>query len=374
MKNKITDILTCVLFCAFLFCVFALFLFLPEGDYSEKEKRYLAEKPKLTWENVSSGGFSEDVETYLADHMPGRDFFVGLNAYIDLLANRQVTKDIYLAGNDRLVEAPIVWDEAVAQRNMDAVNKFAEAVGRPIDFMLVPSAGCVLQDTVMGLQDPYTDERMIASIYDMAGGNLICRDLLPAFTSAEDAGKLYYRTDHHWTSLGAYTAYSTYMDMLGRQYPAQSEFTVQRHMGFLGSTYSRSGLWMIPAEPVELWENDTAFTVTNSETGQPHDGLFYTERLQELDKYTVYLDGNHSLVTIQNPDAAGKGKLLVIRDSYANCLGTFLANSYESVTLVDLRYYKKPVSELLASEDFTDVLVCYSLSNFMTDTNFVWLR
>ncbi len=374
MKHKISDVLTCVLFCAFLFAFLALFLFLPEQNYSEKEKRYLAEKPELTWENVSTGGFSEDVETYLADHMPGRDFFVGMNAYVDLLTNRQVTKDIYLAEGNRLVEKPVVWNEAAAQRNMDAINKFAASVDRPVDFMLVPSAGYVLQDTVTGLSDPYTDDRIISSIYAMAGKNLNCRDLLPAFTGSEDTGKLYYRTDHHWTSLGAYTAYSAYMDMLGRQYPTQLEFAVESHEGFWGSTYSRSGLWMIPSEPVELWKNETAFTVTNSESEQPHHGLFYTERLEELDKYTVYLDGNHSLVTIQNPDAVGKGKLLVIRDSYANCLGAFLANSYETVTLVDLRYYKKPVSELLAGGEYTDVLICYSLSNFMTDGNFVWLR
>ena len=374
MKNKLSDILTCALFCTFLFAFLVLFLCLPEQNYSEKEKRYLSEKPKLTWENISTGDFSEEVETYLADHMPGRDFFVGLNAYVDLLTNRQVTKDIYLADGNRLVEKPVVWNEAAARRNMDAINKFAVSVDRPVDFMLVPSAGYVLQDRVTGLHDPYTDDQIINRIYDMAGDNLTCRDLLPAFAGAEDPGKLYYRTDHHWTSLGAYTAYSAYMDMLGRQYPAQSEFTVESYQGFLGSTYSRSGLWMIPSEPVELWKNETAFTVTNGETEQPHDGLFYTERLEELDKYTVYLDGNHSLVTIQNPDAVGKGKLLVIRDSYANCLGAFLANSYESVTLVDLRYYKKPVSELLAGGEYTDVLICYSLSNFMTDGNFVWLR
>ena len=374
MKNKLSDILTCAFFGTILVAFLVLFLCLPEQNYSEKEKRYLSEKPKLTWENVSTGAFSEEAETYLADHMPGRDFFVGLNAYVDLLANRQVTKDVYLAKGNRLVEKPVAWNETAARRNMDAIEKFVASVDRPVDFMLVPSAGYVLQDTVTGLSDSYTDDRIISSIYAMAGKNLTCRDLLPAFTAAEETGKLYYRTDHHWTSLGAYTAYSAYMDMLGRQYPAQSEFTVESYDGFWGSTYSRSGLWMIPSEPVELWKNDTAFTVTNGESEQPHHGLFYTQRLEELDKYTVYLDGNHSLVTIQNPDAAGKGKLLVIRDSYANCLGTFLANSYETVTLVDLRYYKKPVSELLASEEFTDVLICYSLNNFMTDGNFVWLR
>jgi len=80
------------------------------------------------------------------------------------------------------------------------------------------------------------------------------------------------------------------------------------------------------------------------------------------------------MVRIDNPQKQGSGKLLVIRDSYANCLGGFLAESYETVVMVDLRYYKKPVSELLAAEDFTDVLVCYSIGNFLTDTNLIWLR
>ena len=95
------------------------------------------------------------------------------------------------------------------------------------------------------------------------------------------------------------------------------------------------------------------------------------ERLKELDKYTVYLGGNQPLVRIHNPE--GEGRILVIRDSYANCLGTFLAQSYAEVVLVDLRYYKSPVSEL-AKEGFDQVLVCYSLYNFLTDANFPWLK
>ena len=154
----------------------------------------------------------------------------------------------------------------------------------------------------------------------------------------------------------------------------ETEFTVESRENFQGSNYSRSGLWQIPGEPIELWKSDAPLTVTNGEADTAHEGVVYEERLEELDKYTVFLDGNHSLVRIDNPEKAGSGKLLVIRDSYANCLGTFLANSYESVVLVDLRYYKKPVSELLAAEEFADVLVCYSIGNFLTDTNLIWLR
>ena len=136
-------------------------------------------------------------------------------------------------------------------------------------------------------------------------------------------------------------------------------------------------LWLTDADQVELWNSGKAFVVTTHKNvlgteGIAHEGLFYRERLQELDKYTVYLDGNHPLVRVKNPE--GQGKLLVIRDSYANCPGTFLANSYAEVVLVDLRYYKSPVSELVAAEGFDDVLVCYSLYNFLTDTNFPWLK
>ena len=372
MKTKKSDVLICVIFLAFVFGMFALYLLLPGQTFSEKEKRYLAETPQLTWESLLSGEYGQKVETYLADHIPGRDFFVGLASYYELLSGRQVTKDVYVAEGDRLVEKPVVWDEAAAQKNMNAINTFAEKLGRPVDLMIVPSPGYILQDTVQGIKDPYTDDAIISNIYAMAGENVNGRDLVSVFENAADRQGLYYRTDHHWTSLGAYTAYSSYMQMVGKTALEKDAFQVESYGDFYGSNYSRSGLWLIPGENVELWKTDGKFSVTNGESDTVHDGLFYPERLEELDKYTVYLDGNHSTVRIENPQ--GTGKILVIRDSYSNCLGTFLANSYETVVMVDLRYYKKPVSELVASEGFDDVLVCYSIGNFMTDTNIGWLR
>lgn len=374
MKTKRSDILTCLLFCGFLAAMLVLYLALPGQSFSEKEKRVLAESPALTWDSLASGEYGDKVETYLADHIPGRDFFVGLNAYYDLFSGRQVTKDVYLAEDDRIVEAPVTWNDIQVRKNMNAINKFAETIGQKVDLMIVPSAGFCLQDSVKGLSDPYTDDVIIDGIYGLAGDNVSGVDLTDTFRSAEDVSQLYYRTDHHWTSLGAYLGYQAYMQSLGRDYTAKESFAVTAHDGFYGSTYSRSGLWLTKSEPVEIWDSGKEFTVTNTETNEAHSGLFYEDRLNELDKYTVYLDGNHTMVRIQNPSAAGKGKLLVIRDSYANCLGTFLAESYEEVVLVDLRYYKNPVSELFETEEFTDVLVSYSIGNFMTDANVIWLR
>lgn len=376
MKTKKSDVLTCVLFCGFLGVMLLLFLLLPRQDFSEKEKRYLEEMPALSWESLSTGRFGEDIETYLADHIPGRDFFVGVASYYDFLSGRQAVKDVYLAQGDRVVEAPTRWDEIAAQRNMKAVNHLAEVMGQKVDLMIVPSVGYFLEDTVIGMAAPYSDAEIISNIYAMAGENVSGIDLTKPFLDTGDVSSLYYRTDHHWTSKGAYTAYKTYMDALGKEYLSSDAYKIISHDGFYGTTYSRSGFWLTKGEPVEQWDTGKEYTVTCWESygAQPQvrKELFFKENLQELDKYTAYLGGNHFITRIDNPQAAGQGKLLVFRDSYANCLGTFLTDSYKTVVMVDLRYidmrnYQEILTEIIQSEDFTDVLVSYSIGNFMTD-------
>lgn len=371
MKNRIEQWITVIAFCAFLGIMMVLYLFLPKQEFSELEKRYLEGKPELTMDALTSGEFGADVDLYMADHIPGRDFFVGLNSYVELYTGRQVTKDIYLAEGDRLVEAPVQWNETQASKNVSSINNFAQILGREVDFMVVPSAGWAAQDSIQGVADPYLDESHIENLYAMTGENVNCVDMLEVF---RDQADLYYRTDHHWTSQGAYKAYAAYMESKGREYPAEDVFSITSAEGFTGSTYTRAALWMIPGEPLEMWQHSQNIQVTN-ETGNVNQGVFYEARLQETDKYTVFLDGNHSVVTIENPDNAGKGSILVIRDSYSNCLGGFLAESYETVVLVDLRYINnQTVSEMDAQYNFDDVLVCYSLSNFLTDNNLFKLK
>ena len=360
MQNKKSDFLTVVLFCGFLAMMLLMYLLLPKKDYSEAEKRYLAETPDLNWADVASGDWGNDAETYMADHIPGRDFFVGLNAYFDLWTGRQVGKDIWLK-DGRLVEAPVQLNESAIARNMKAINAFGETVGQQVDLMIVPSAGWA-----MGLAE-YQDAAIIDNIYASADVNTV--DVRPVF---EGMPSLYFRTDHHWNSEGAHNAYAAYMTELGSNFKTADAFTKDNYGSFQGSTYSRSALWLTPGEELELWQSETPLTVTNAESEGEHTGVYYWERLEEADKYTVFLDGNHSLVRVTNPEA--EVKLLVIRDSYSNSLGCFLAESYGEVVLVDLRYYKQPVYALTAQEGFDDILICYSIGNFLTDTNLIFLR
>ena len=361
MKPKKSEILTIALFCGFLFAMAALYLILPKTEFSQREKRYLAEVPQADWEEIASGDWGEDVESYLADHIPGRDFFVGLNAYFDLLTGRQAGKDIRVSG-DRLVEAPVAANDFTAKRYLSVINSFADTLGQTVTLAIVPSAGWAA-----GLEG-YEDAAIIEDLYDRAGGSVHTVDMVSVFESRPE---LFYRTDHHWTSAGAYEAYRVLMEEFDREYREQADFSIETVEDFQGSTYSRSALWLTPGETIELWQGSENLTVTNAETVGTHEGVFYRERLEEADKYTVYLDGNHSLVRIVNPEQTGR--ILVIRDSYSNCLGAFLAESYGEVVLVDLRYYVNPVSEL-AAEGFDEILILYSLGNFMTDTNIPRLR
>ena len=205
--------------------------------------------------------------------------------------------------------------------------------------------------------------------YAAAGERIVTVSVEDIFRGRPD---LYYDTDHHWTSLGAYEGYVAFAEAVGREHRSAEDFRITSVEGFRGSTYSRSALWLMPSETIELWHGSDRITVTNAESEEVHEGIFYMERLEEADKYTVFLDGNHSLVRLTNPEK--EGKLLVIRESYANYLGGFLAESYGEVVLVDLRYYRQAVSALVEQEGFDDILICYNSLNFLTDTNLMLLR
>lgn len=350
-----------ILFCGFLITMAAGYL-LPKQDFSEMEKRYLAQAPALSWKAVFSGEWGRQAEDYLTDHVPGRNLFVGINAYLELLAGRQQLKDVWLV-EGKLVEAPVAYDEKAVSRNMKAINALAETLDQNVHLMVVPSAGWAA-----GVEE-YTDEQTLDAIYAAAGEKVTAVAVEELYRGKPE---LYYNTDHHWTSRGAYEGYCAFAEAAGREIRAAEDFRIAEAADFRGSTYSRSALWLTPAETIELWQGSEHLTVTNGETEIVHEGIFYRERLQEADKYTVFLDGNHSIVRVQNPGK--QGKLLVIRDSYSNCLGGFLAESYGEVVLVDLRYYRQSVSELVRQEGFEDILVCYSCANFLTDTNLMLLR
>ena len=370
--KKTSDNLICAVFCLFIGGMLLLFLLLPKEDFSAREKRYLEEAPTLNAESVFSGDFGSSAESYAADHLPGRDFFVSLAARLDRLAGLQSQKEIVIGKSGRLYERAQRPNEKAVSVNMAVINAFAEKLKCKTDFMLVPSAGYVLSEDIKGHVDPYMDKALIENIYSHASENIRPFDVTGLFAACDNKPALYYETDHHWTSLGAYTAYLAYADQLSKNHPSVSDYDIESIDGFYCTTYSRACFRDHPAESLELWHSGGDFTVSGGE--DEHAGLFYRERLADDDKYPVFLNGNRPLVTMTNHSPEAEGSILVVRDSFANCFGCFLADSFKTVTLVDLRYYKKSISELALHGGYDNVLILYSLNNFLTDSNIIWLE
>lgn len=361
----------------FIFAMGLLFIFLPKKDYSENEKRYLAEFPKTTAENILFGDFDTDFETYMSDHVAGRDFFVGLNAYYDLASGRNGSNGVYKCKDNYLINDPIERENNL-ESNLNIFSEFSKANNLNTNLMIIPSTGYVMSDKLPDNHKEYRDEQYFKTIEENCGDMNFINVLDTFKTAAKGGDQLYYRTDHHWTTPGAYLGYILYCKNTGLAQTPESAFVKTETGGFYGTTYSTSGLWNTPADDIEFWENRSnlgavSVTITEGDKTTENDSYFFMSHLEEKDKYPTFLDGNHALVEIKNENAKG-GKLLLIKDSFAHAMAPFLSENYSDIIMVDLRYYKKPISDLVKQYEIEDCLVLYSIDNFATDTDVAFLE
>lgn len=365
-----------ILFCGFICAGLLLFLGLPKAEQSVEEKRVLAKAPDFTIQRLLNGSFGQDVDTYLSDHFPFRKFWVGTNARYQLYTGRNGVSGVYAGKDGYLLETPIQDPSGAAARNAARCAALAEQTGLPGTLLVVPSAGAVLQKELPSLHLSYEDEAILSQVWSAVNGKLQSVDLLPVFQGAE--GQIYYRTDHHWTSLGAYLGYQALCPDLGLTALPADSFRIDNYGGFRGTTYARSGLWGWSSDTVQVWQGDESgihVLISDGDAGtSEYNSMFFPENGAGDDPYTVFLDGNHGLVRITNANAETDRRLLIVRDSYAHCLAPFLAAHYAEIDLVDLRYYKHPVSQLIQERALNEILFVFGLDNLVTDTNFVFLK
>lgn len=349
--------------------VFALFfLFLPKESRSVLERRSLAEKPSVTVDSVFSGQFGKDAETYMSDHFPGRSQFVGLYAGWGLLTGRNGQNGIYIGKNERLYPTPTAVNTTQIERNCAAMREFAQKNGLHASYLIVPSIGSLDADGLPLNHAPYRDAEILAAIAEQ----------LPDFTGIVPDLRVehFYRTDHHWTSQGAYQAYQACAKAYGFAANPEDAYRKQIERNFYGTSYAKAGLWGITGDELELWHGNADISVEiHDDAAAPiyADDVFFEDALKTMDMYNVYLDGNHGRVRLTNPQ--GQGKLLVIKDSFAQTLVPFLAEHYARIDMIDLRHFRRmAVSEFAAQEGYTDVLFVYGIDSVAASNDLLWLQ
>lgn len=368
-----------LLFIGIIVVMQAAFWLLPRRSFSENEKRVLSEAPQIDAAGIADGSVFRSIESYLSDHFPGRELWVGANAYLENAEGRGATEDIVRGTDDWLFTAPVSDDRETLWDNMQAITTFAEKQSVPVTMMAVPSAGAVVSDKLPALHLPYPDADLLEEARRIAGNTLHWVDLYTDFCSAEQPERLYYRTDHHWTTEGAYRAYCLLMEEQGQSSVPRDDFTVEQITDFYGTSYSKSGLWLTEPDTLELWTDSdiqAVTTVYDANRADPvtREGMFFREYLEDADKYPVFLSGNHARVQIETNADSGK-RLLVIKDSYAHALAPFLAEEYSTIDLIDLRYFKQQtISSWLEENPADEILLVYGLSSLAEDKNLQWLE
>lgn len=379
-RNKIGKYIPAVVFLIFIYGMALWFLFSPKTDYSSSEKRYLQKFPDANVEKVLSGEFGSEFETFFADRFPQRNTWVGINAYTTLAEGNNGASGVYNCKNGCLINKPVSTENNL-DKNISAVADFAKSIDAPTTVMLVPSTGYIADDVLPKFHDKYNDDEDISRISSTLSKDKIgFVDLREHFKSEyKNGSQLYYKTDHHWTTKGAYTGYQELCKALGVTPIDDSTLKKDSYPDFYGTTYSSSGFWLTPPDNIEIWSNpnnsskNISVKITEGANIKTSGSMYFTDHLKEDDKYPVFIDGNHALTEITNTNAKN-GTILLIKDSFSHSLAPFLAENYRKVVLVDLRYYKESVSDLVSAYNPEQVVVLYGIDNLATDTDIVWLK
>lgn len=377
MSKKFNIFLT-VLFCAFIGGMGVISLLLPDKDFSELENRYLQKPPKLSLETLSSGEFMEDAEDYVADHILGRDFWVAAKAWSERLSGKKENEGVYFGAKDTLinrVNTP-AWEDTPAQQGVPAkqglltrmgfVDALVGNVSVPVYFGLIPSAAEIWADRLPKGAPTADENAIIDQLYFSTGASTI--DLYRALEAHRDED-IYYRTDHHWTSLGAFYGANALLEALGLE-PLRLEDYQKTTVTdqFYGTSFSTSGVRWLPPDHIDAYVPDEGVKVTSYFNGSPEAGSLYVDsKLAVKDKYAYFLGGNQPLCVIESEKVPDGPKVLLIRDSYSDSLAPFLTERFSEIHLFDLRYNLTSIQSYVEEHDIDTVIVLYSFANFTTD-------
>ncbi len=363
MRGKIISIL-------FIVLIFGLAIFNllePDQVFSENENRYLAQRPSFSLSALADGSYIEEVGEYMTDQFPLRNEWVGLKTLVELAIGKKDSGGVYFGKDGYLIEMFSEVDEERYEKNWKDVKMFCDyaqkSLGIQVQVMLVPVASGILEEKLPAYA-PEVDQSALLEQAQAGGVPLV--DVTEALQE-HDTEYIYYKTDHHWTSLGAYYAYQAWQKSLGNETKPLEAYTEEVLSDqFFGTTYSKANLYTAEPDTITAYYTEDKAEVSYNLGAETADSFYTRSYLQVKDKYSVFLNGNQSETEIKGRNPQG-GKLLLIKDSYANTFAQFALEDYAEVHLIDLRYYKSSVIDYIKEQGITDVLILYNLKNFAAD-------
>lgn len=360
------------IFIIVLFLVLIVNVIVPDKEKSELENRALESRPRFNLTTVLSGDFMEQWEKYLSDQFAGRNTWRRVKVGLDRLGGAKMENNIYIGKGGQLMENIEVPDEDQLDANMTAIQNFAQTYEDiPVTMMLVPDAACILTDRLPAFAE-VEDQRQMFSMAERKLGDSVNWIDTVSILNKHKSEKLYYKTDHHWTTQGAFYVFQDAAQTFGIEGDVSDDFVSYTVTdSFNGVLAASSGVGLDERELIDIYvptEGDDDVIVDYVDEGRKTTSLYDSSKLDTRDKYGVFLGGNTSVIDIKTVSTSQK-RLLIVKDSFADCFIPFLAPYYREIVVVDPRYYSGTMDEIMDTYRITDALILYSGNTFFTDNN-----
>lgn len=368
--------------------------------HSDVEKRDLAKFPKFSWSALASGDYFDDIGLWFSDTFPLRDKFVSLNTNVtdkfgfdnvevhgeiiegdeipDITSSQESTitdssqveslpeskpesqpqpqpePEPQLPAVEQLGAMLIVdnaayeyyhFNQAAADNYAATINRAAqilEGKSKVYDMIIPTSMAITLPESYSGSTNSSDQKKAIDYMYSRIVPNVNKIDIYSTLMAHKNE-YIYFRTDHHWTSLGAYYAYRDLMTAKGVVPAELSAFNEYKFEGFLGSFYAESGQkanlgntpdYVLAYEPKQLQKIHTFTKSGEINYSIVSDG----NKLSAANKYLSFVCGDHPYGIMTNPEITDGSSCLVIKESFGNPMVAFLTQNYQNVYVVDYRY------------------------------------
>lgn len=364
------------------YALIAAFVFLTAGAgiftlavkdraFSESENRVLSQKPVFSLSGLLDGSFMTDFESWLSDQFPLRNEAISLKTDFDRLGGKREENGVYIGENNRLFEIPAKYNEDKAKEKADAINGFLTAYPDINALVtIVPNSSFVYSEDLPDKLTLSDQQRQISEFYSsLSAENIDVIDTIPAINKMKDSGtELYYKTDHHWTTRTAFGVYSQIAEKW--KLSTDTEYTFYTVTdSFEGTLSSKSGVHdatdiievCVPVDSVE------SYTVNYESLQFKTTTLFDGSKLGTKNKYEVFLGGNYDKVSLETT-APNNNSLLIIKDSYANCMIPMLTPHFSQIVIIDPRYMTETIDTVMSEYSFTHILFLYNLNTFNEDS------
>ena len=367
-KNKVNSLLLMVSFVVYIFGFLLLFIFIKDKDYSEIENRNLTKLPEFTFEKLLNKEFGDTFEKYVADQFPIRDKFIAVKSYSELIMQKKENNGVYIGKDGFFIEKFNRLNKETMGKIAQYINKFSDKYNTYM--MIAPTSMTVYKDKLPAFVDGNKEEEVVSEFKEQLNKDILMVNVDDSLIQNNDK-YLYYKTDHHWTTLGAYYAYKELCNIFNIKPNSLEDYNITEVSDkFYGTLFSKGNFGFAKPDSINLFydKKDIKVNVEYVSEGKTSNSLYEMEYLNKKDKYGVFLDNNHPLLKITSNIENGK-KICIIKDSYSHSLIPFLVSHFEEIHVIDLRHYNGSTNKYLEENQIEDVLFIYNARNIVTDVS-----